>query len=123
MRQTPNTVQEPRRSIGILLLRYGIGAVMVVAGIVMLVVDPSGLGVDGFAMAAGGGLSVLLVNFLYRLGVSGDTERDEEERARAYFDEHGEWPEEEQRERGRRWALAPGVQTADDEPREQDRRR
>jgi hypothetical protein len=35
------------------LLRYGIGGVMVLAGIVMLVVDPSGLGVDGFAMAVG----------------------------------------------------------------------
>ena len=123
MRQTPNTVQEPRRSIGILLLRYGIGAVMVLAGIVMLIVDPSGLGVDGFAMAAGGGLSVLLVNFLYRLGVSGDKEREQEERARAYFDEHGEWPDEEERARGRRWALAPGVQTADDETRERERPR
>ncbi|MBV9944516.1 MAG: hypothetical protein JO262_20490 [Solirubrobacterales bacterium] len=122
MRQTPNTVQAPRRSIGMLLLRYGIGAVMVLAGIVMLIVDPSGLGVDGFAMAVGGGLSVLLINFLYRLGVSGDTERDAEERARTYFDEHGEWPEEEERVRGRRWALAPGVQTADDEARERDRR-
>ena len=63
----------------------------------MLIVDPSGLGVDGFAMAVGGGLSVLLINFLYRFGVSGDREREAEERARAYFDEHGEWPEEEQR--------------------------
>ena len=123
MRQTPNTVQEPRRSIGILLLRYGIGAVMVLAGIVMLIVDPSGLGVDGFAMAAGGGLSVLLVNFLYRLGVSGDREREQEERARVYFDEHGEWPEEEERARGRSWALAPGVQTAEDETRERERPR
>ncbi|MBV9682612.1 MAG: hypothetical protein JO046_12525 [Solirubrobacterales bacterium] len=55
-----------------LALRYGIGAVMVLAGIVMLIVDPSGLGVDGFAMAVGGGLSVLLINFLFRLGVSSD---------------------------------------------------
>ena len=105
-----------------LALRYGIGAVMVLAGLVMLIVDPSGLGVDGFAMAVGGGLSVLLINFLYRLGVSGDREREQEERARAYFDEHGEWPEEEERVRGRKWALAPGVQTADDEAREGERR-
>ncbi|MBV8944722.1 MAG: hypothetical protein JOZ95_04830, partial [Solirubrobacterales bacterium] len=69
-----------------------------------------------------GGLSVLLINFLYRLGVSGDKEREEEERARAYFDEHGEWPEEEERVRSRSWALARGVQTADDETRERGRR-
>jgi hypothetical protein len=98
-----------------LLFRYGIGAVMVLAGVVLLVVNPSGLGVDGFAMAVGGGLSVLLINFLYRLGVSGDKERDAEERARAYFDEHGEWPEEEERVRGRRWTLAPGVKALHDE--------
>ena len=115
-------MQVPRRSAGMLVLRYGIGAVMVLAGVVMLIVDPSGLGVDGFAMAVGGGLSVLRINFLYRLGVSGDREREEEERARAYFDEHGEWPEEDERVRGRKWSLAPGVQTADDETRERDRR-
>ena len=65
-----------------LIIRYGIGAVMVIAGLVMLIVSPSGLGVEGFAMAVGGGLSVLLINFLFRLGVEGDRERDKEEEAR-----------------------------------------
>ena len=115
MRQPSTPEQVPGRSVGLLLLRYGIGAVMVLAGIVMLIVDPAGLGVDGFAMAVGGGLSVLLINFLYRLGVSGDKEREAEERARAYFDEHGEWPEEQERVRGRKWTLAPGVRTLEDE--------
>lgn len=117
MRPTPEAEPAPKRSVGLLVLRYGIGGVMVLAGIVMLIVDPSGLGVDGFAMAVGGGLSVLLINFLYRLGVSGDRERDEEERARVYFDEHGEWPEEEVKVRERKWRLAPGVQTLEDEER------
>jgi hypothetical protein len=115
MRQPPSTEQSSGRSIGMLILRYGIGAVMVLAGIVMLIVDPSGLGVDGFAMAVGGGLSVLLINFLYRFGVSGDREREAEEQARAYFDEHGEWPEDEPRVRARKWTLAPGVQTPEEE--------
>jgi hypothetical protein len=115
MRQPPDTEQPAGRSIGLLALRYGIGGVMVVAGIVMLIINPSGFGVDGFAMAAGGGLSVLLINFLYRLGISGDREREEEERARAYFDEHGEWPEEQEKVRGRTWRLPPGVPTAEDE--------
>ena len=119
---TQTTEQTSGRSVGMLLLRYGIGAVMVLAGFVMLVVNPSGLGVDGFAMAVGGGLSVLLINFLYRLGVSGDQEREAEERARAYFDEHGEWPEEEERKTGRRWTLAPGVHTLEDEARDQEPR-
>jgi hypothetical protein len=98
-----------RGSLALNLIRYGIGGLMVLAGIVMAAVNPSGLGVDGFAMAAGGGLSVLLINFLFRLGVSGDREREREEAARRYFDEHGFWPDEEERPGGRQWTLAPGV--------------
>jgi hypothetical protein len=66
----------------------------------------------------------LLINFLYRLGVAGDREREAEERARVYFDEHGEWPdEEEDRARGRKRTLAPGVRTAEDEVAERERQR
>lgn len=94
---------------------------MVIAGIVMIGVNPSGFGVDGFAMAAGGGLSVLLINFLFRLSVSSNREREREEEARRYFDQHGEWPEEDEPRRGRRWTLAPGVMTAEDEEAERER--
>ena len=115
MRPPTDTDPPAGRSVGLLVLRYGIGGVMVVAGIVLLVVNPGGFGVDGFAMAVGGGLSVLLINFLYRLGISGDREREEEERARAYFDEHGDWPEEQEKVRERKWRLAPGVRALEDE--------
>jgi hypothetical protein len=37
---------------------------------------------------------VWLINFLYRVGVSGERDRDAEDRARAYFAEHGRWPDE-----------------------------
>jgi hypothetical protein len=111
-----------RQSIPLLIIRYGLGVAMVVAGIVMLIISPSGLGVDAFAMAVGGGLSVLLINFLYRLGVSGDREREQEERARQYFDEHGEWPEEAERA-ARKWILAPGVRTFEEEQAERGRER
>jgi hypothetical protein len=77
-----------------LFVRYGIGGLMVLGGVVLLIVSPSGLGTEGFGMAAGGGLAVLLLNFLYRMGVSGEHDRQEEQRARRYFDEHGEWPDE-----------------------------
>lgn len=68
---------------------------MVAAGIVLLILNPGGFGVDGFALAVGGGLSVLMINWLFRLGVSSDLEREEEERARQYLEEHGYWPDEE----------------------------
>jgi hypothetical protein len=34
-----------------LIVRYGIGGAMVFAGIVMLIISPSGLGPEGFGMA------------------------------------------------------------------------
>lgn len=40
------------------------------------------------------GASIWFVNFLWRVGVSGDRDRDEEDVARAYFAEHGRWPDE-----------------------------
>ena len=110
-----------RPSLGMIVVRYGIGAVMVLAGFVILVINPGGFGVDGFAMAVGGGLSVLLINFLFRLGVSGDREREREEEARRYFDEHGVWPAEEEKPRGRQWTLAPGVVTAEQEEAQRQR--
>jgi hypothetical protein len=38
------------------------------------------------------GASVWLLNFLYRVGVAGDKERDSEDVAREHFAKHGRWP-------------------------------
>ena len=97
-----------------LLVRYGLGGLMVIGGVVVLIISPAGLGFDGFAMAVGGGLSVVLFNVLFRLGLSSEADRDEEEQARTYFDAHGEWPEDKPRE-GRRWILPAGVVTYEQE--------
>jgi hypothetical protein len=112
----PAETPKSRPSIGMLAVRYGIGVVMVIAGIVFIAVNPGGFGVDGFAMAVGGGLSVLLINFLFRLGVSGDRERQQEEDARRYFDEHGVWPDDPP-PKERKWTLPAGVVTPADEER------
>jgi hypothetical protein len=79
-----------------LAIRYGIGIVLVVGGLVLLIVNPDGFGADGFGMAAGSGFSVIMLNFLYRLGVSGDQDRVREEEARVYLAQHGRWPDEPQ---------------------------
>lgn len=76
-------------------VRYGIGGLMVFAGIVVLIVSPDGFGPEGCAMAVGGGLSVLLLNFLFRMGVSGDQERERHEEDWRYYEQHGHWPDEE----------------------------
>jgi len=75
-------------------VRYVLPAVIALAGIVILAVDRTLIGLEGFVLFIGVAGSILLLNVLYRIGVSGDAERDREEAARAYFDEHGRWPDE-----------------------------
>jgi hypothetical protein len=62
----------------------------------------AGFGVEGFSMSVGGGLSVLMLNWTFRLGVSGEGERDRVEQARRYLEQHGHWPDEEPRQPRRR---------------------
>jgi hypothetical protein len=70
-------------------------AIIVSGFVVALVTGFSETGIEGGTLLVAAGLSVWLLNLLYRVGVQGDRERDEEDRARAYFDEHGHWPDEE----------------------------
>jgi hypothetical protein len=51
------------------------------------------IGLEAAAMIVGAGLSVFLFGWLFRVGVEGDRERDLEEAARRYLDEHGRWPD------------------------------
>lgn len=84
-----------KRSAHIMLaVRYGLPAVIALAGVVVLIFNRSINGLEGLAMGIGVAGSILLLNVLYRVGVSGDRERDDEEAARVYFDEHGRWPDE-----------------------------
>jgi hypothetical protein len=75
-------------------VRYGLPAVLVVAGFVLLFAAPESTRYEGFAMCVGAGLAVLLLNVLFQLGAQGDKERDREEAARQYLAEHGHWPDE-----------------------------
>ena len=85
---------EKRSAQTMLVVRYVVPAVIAVAGVIVLILNQSITGLEGFAMFIGAAGSILLLNVLYRLGVSGDRERDEEEAARDYFDAHGRWPDE-----------------------------
>jgi hypothetical protein len=83
-----------QRSQTMIAIRYVLPAVVALVGIVILIVDHSIIGLEGFVLFVGAAGSILLLNVLHRIGVSGDAERDREEAARAYFDEHGRWPDE-----------------------------
>jgi hypothetical protein len=74
-------------------VRYGIPALLVLAGVVAAMWDPEGTGLEAWAMLTGAAVAVLLLNVLHRIGVDGDVDRDREARARSYFDEHGRWPD------------------------------
>ncbi|HKF80910.1 MAG TPA: hypothetical protein VKB17_08825 [Thermoleophilaceae bacterium] len=104
-------------------VRYGLPVLLLLAGIVFLLVGPSGARVEAWAMFTGAGLAVLLLNVLYRVGVSGDVERAREEEARSHFEETGEWPEEEERPAGRKWRLPEGIATPEPEAAERERQR
>jgi hypothetical protein len=92
-RAEPNASDGSARTSGWLLaVRYGIPAVLIAAGVVIAFAASGEGKVEGFAGLVGAGLSVLLLNVLYRVGVKGETERDEEEAARRYYAEHGVWP-------------------------------
>jgi hypothetical protein len=77
--------------LGLNLVRYGIPLVLFVAGCVVAAVGGK-IGLAAGAMFISAATAVLLLNVLYRIGVKGDEERDREEAARRYFDEHGRWP-------------------------------
>ena len=76
-------------------IRYVLPAVLVLAGFVILFVVDGSAKWDGFAMCVGAGLSVLLMNLLFRFGAKGDEERAQEDAAREYLAQHGRWPDDE----------------------------
>jgi hypothetical protein len=75
-------------------VRYVLPAVVVLGGLIALVVSPTLGTLEGVAGIIGAGLGVALLNGLHRLGVDGDSERDDEAAARVYFDVNGHWPDE-----------------------------
>ena len=78
-------------------VRYGLPAGIFLLGCALLLIDGGGkTGWEGFFMAAGAALAVLLLNVLFRLGAEGDREREAEEEAREYYARTGHWPDEEQ---------------------------
>jgi hypothetical protein len=74
--------------------RYVLPALCIVAGFVILFTVDGNHRWDGWAMCVGAGLSIALMNVLFRMGAKGDRERDEEAAAREFLSEHGHWPDE-----------------------------
>ncbi|HTP20403.1 MAG TPA: hypothetical protein VMJ65_12415 [Solirubrobacteraceae bacterium] len=85
-----------RRSGGVLLTitRVWVPVGIAVVGLAGIVI---GGGKDDVVAGAGvslviAALIVWMINWMYRISVQSNREREDEERAREYFDEHGRWP-------------------------------
>jgi hypothetical protein len=75
-------------------VRIWLPVTILAAGLLLIVVRGGDeTSIEGAAALWGAGLSVALLNWLHRIGVSGDSARDDEDEARAYFDQHGRWPD------------------------------
>jgi hypothetical protein len=71
-------------------------AIIVAGCIVAAATGFSDTGLEGGALIISAGLSVWLINLLYRVGVKGDRDREVEDRAREYYSRHGRWPEDDE---------------------------
>lgn len=80
------------RAFWLWMVRYGLGIVIVIIGFAILLVAPE-VSPEISGMTIGAGVTAILVGWIIRMGNRGDVERDAEERARAYYDEHGRWPD------------------------------
>jgi heme A synthase len=85
-----------------LWLPLGIAA----AGVVLIVIGHGRVtsAGDSKTVITAAGVSLLLValivwmiNWMFRMSVESNRDREREEEARRYFDEHGRWPDEEPR--------------------------
>ena len=86
----------PRR-VALSVTRLWLPVGIAVVGLVAIVLG------HGRTTLAGAGVGLLLValtvwmiNWMYRLSVDSNRDREREEQAREYFDRHGRWPDEEE---------------------------
>lgn len=83
--------------IGLVLtfVRIWLPAVVTLAGVVVMVAGGfDDIALEGGAGIIGAGLSIWLMNVLFRFGLGNDRDRDEEDAARDFYDAHGHWPDE-----------------------------
>lgn len=82
---------DPQRSWLLRTIRYLLPATVVIGGLVVMALGSEN-DLEGGAGIVSAGLAIYFLNWLFRLGASGERERDAEDAARDYFDRHGRWP-------------------------------
>lgn len=72
-------------------VRHWLPLIIVLAGVAAMIAAPNRI--EGGVLIVSAGLSVWLLNWLWRVGVAGEADRDAEDRAREEFDRTGRWPD------------------------------
>lgn len=76
--------------------RVWLPAAIAVAGVVAIVLGHARTALAGAGVVLlGTALIVWMINWLFRMSVESTRDREREEEARVYFDQHGRWPGEE----------------------------
>jgi hypothetical protein len=77
------------------VVRVWLPVAIVVGGIIAIIATGGSLtGWEGGVAIIAAGISVWLLNVIFRVGVAGERERDAEDAARDFYAEHGYWPDE-----------------------------
>jgi hypothetical protein len=80
--------------------RVWLPAVIAVAGIVAIVLGHARTALAGAGVVLlGTAVIVWMINWMFRMSVESNRDRDREEKAREYFDRHGRWPGEDDDDR------------------------
>lgn len=88
----PRSASHPGAAL--VFVRYVLPALVCIGAVVVLIArGADDIGLEGAAGIMGAGLSIWLMNVLFRVGVDNERDRDREDEARRYFDEHGRWPD------------------------------
>jgi uncharacterized membrane protein len=88
----------------VLATRVWLPIAIAIAGVVLIVLGHASVSdqTNNRTLESGAGVALLItavivwmVNWMFRMSVESNREREEEERAREFFDVHGHWPDEE----------------------------
>jgi hypothetical protein len=84
------------------LTRVWLPLAIAASGVVLIVLGHASVSTksDTHSLLSGGGVALLLValivwmiNWMYRLSIQSNRDREQEERNREYFELHGRWPD------------------------------
>jgi protein-S-isoprenylcysteine O-methyltransferase Ste14 len=99
-----NAPPPQRRSFWLSATRVWLPLVIMAAGVALIAIGHGSYSnlANTHSLESAAGVSLLIValivwmlNWMYRLSVRSNEEREDEERAREYFDRTGRWPDEE----------------------------